>query len=79
MDSETRAILFAGMSFVAGLMLGMGAGVLLAPQSGEKTRRWVRETVSDAVEDTSQHVGQWMEDAKDTMSDLAQQGKKFVS
>ncbi len=53
----------AGLVFLAGLLLGglVGAGVmlLLAPQSGKKTRRQIqrkgrdlREQATDAVEDT---------------------------
>jgi gas vesicle protein len=64
-EYETRRVAgyVAGLLFIAGLLLGAlaGAGVtlLLAPQSGKKTRRQIRrkgrdlrEQTNDAIEDT---------------------------
>ncbi len=75
MDSEMRGIIIAGMSFMTGLLLGLGTGILLAPQTGAETRR----RVGEAVDDTSKQVGKWVENAKDTVQDLSQEGTKLVS
>ncbi len=75
MDSESRAIFLAGISFLTGLILGLGTGILLAPQSGTDTRR----RLGEAMEDTSQQVGKWVEDAKESVQDLTDEGKKLAT
>lgn len=75
MDTETRGIIIAGMAFFTGLLLGLGTGILLAPQAGAETRR----RVGEAVDETSNQVGEWVENAKDTVQDLSQEGKKLAS
>ena len=75
MDTETRTIFLAGISFLTGLILGLGTGILLAPQSGTDTRR----RIGEAMEDSSQQVGKWVEDAKGRVQDLTEEGKKLAS
>lgn len=74
MDTETRCLLVSGMTFLAGLMLGLSTGLLYAPQSGTRTRRRLK----DMVEDANECVEDWAEDAKETMSDVVKRGKKLV-
>ena len=73
MDSETRCIVVAGLTFVSGLVFGLGMGVLLAPQSGSRTRRHLRTM----MEDMGERAGEWVEDAKETVNDMVDRGKKI--
>jgi len=75
MDTESRAIFFAGIFFLTGMILGLGTGILLAPQPGNKTRR----RLGQAVEERSQQVGKWVEEAKESAQDLADEGKRLAS
>ena len=74
MDNDTRCIIFGGLALLTGILLGTGLGILLAPQSGTRTRRHLRTMVEDAGE----RVGEMAEDAKETMNDMMARGKKFV-
>ncbi|MDX1411752.1 MAG: YtxH domain-containing protein [Nitrospirales bacterium] len=74
MDNDTRFIIFGGLALITGIVLGTGLGMLLAPQSGARTRRHLRNMVEDATE----RVGEFADDAKDTMNDVVERGKKFV-
>ncbi len=75
MDKEMREVIIAGMSFLTGLLLGLGTGILLAPQTGKESRR----RVGEAVDDTSKQMGKWVENAKDTVQDFSKEGTKLVS
>ncbi|UCE62974.1 MAG: YtxH domain-containing protein [Nitrospirota bacterium] len=74
MDNDTRFIIFGGLALITGIVLGTGLGMLLAPQSGARTRRQLRNMVEDATE----RVGEFADDAKDTMNDVVERGRKFV-
>jgi gas vesicle protein len=74
MDNDTRHIIFAGLALLTGIVLGTGLGMLLAPQSGARTRRQLRNMVEDATE----RVGEMAEDAKESMSEVVERGRKFV-
>ena len=71
MDSETRCLMVAGLTFFSGLILGIGMGVLLAPQSGSRTRRHLRTM----MEDMGERAGEWVDDAKETVNDMVDRGK----
>lgn len=74
MDSDTRCALVAGLTFVSGLIFGLGMGVILAPQSGSRTRRHLRTM----MEDMGERAGEWVEDAKGTMNGMVDRGKKIA-
>lgn len=74
MDNDTRVIIFGGLALITGIVLGTGLGMLLAPQSGARTRRQLRNMVEDATE----RVGELADDAKETMTDVVERGRKFV-
>jgi len=74
MDTETRYAVVAGLTFFSGLIFGLGTGVLLAPQSGSRTRRHLRTM----VEDMGERAGEWVEDAKDTMNGVVDRGRKIA-
>ena len=75
MDNDTRYIIFGGIALITGILLGTGLGMLLAPQSGSRTRRQLR----NMMEDASERVSEFADDAKDTMQDMVGRGKKFVA
>ncbi len=74
MDNDTRFIIFGGLALLTGILLGTGLGMLLAPQSGARTRRHLKGMVEDATE----RVSELADDAKDTMNEVVERGKKFV-
>lgn len=75
MDNDTRCIIFGGLALVTGIVLGTGLGLLLAPQSGARTRRQLRNMVEDATE----RVSEFADDAKETVNEVVERGKKFVA
>ncbi|MCA9470830.1 MAG: YtxH domain-containing protein [Nitrospirales bacterium] len=74
MDTDTRYVLFGGLAFITGIILGTGMGILMAPQSGSRTRRKIRHFAEDAGE----RVNEFTEDARGVVDDLMERGKKFV-
>lgn len=53
------------MKFVLGLGIGFTAGLLLAPASGEETRRRLRGQFEDAVNESEQKVNETVHDIAD--------------
>jgi len=74
MDNDSRFIILGGLALIAGIVLGTGLGMLLAPQSGARTRRQLRNMVEDATE----RVGEFADDAKETVDEVVERGRKFV-
>lgn len=74
MDNDTRCIILGGLALLTGIVLGTGLGLLLAPQSGARTRRQLR----NMMEDASERVSEFADDAKDTVNEMMERGKKFV-
>lgn len=75
MEENNRALVFGAIAFFSGVMIGLGTGVLLAPQSGERTRRQLHNMALDAQEDAEIVV----KDTKDAVSGWIEKGKKFVA
>jgi len=69
-------------SVLAGLFLGGLAGVvtalLLAPQSGEKTRRQIREKSIELRERTAELVEDTMAQGREKFNELRQQGQDLA-
>jgi len=74
MIDGTRGIGMSTTTFFAGLLAGIGAGLLLAPQSGARTRRQLENLAKDLQEDTSHMLG----DAKTSIGKVIDQGKSLV-
>jgi gas vesicle protein len=53
---------------------GFVCGLLLAPQSGRRTRRHLQDMALDA----SERMEEWTEEAKETVEEFVKQGKKAV-
>ena len=59
MDREDRNLgMITIFSFLVGGAVGAGLALLLAPQSGKKTRRQLRELAEDLSEQASGYAGQ---------------------
>jgi gas vesicle protein len=61
-------------AFFAGLVAGIGTGLLLAPQSGVRTRRQLHNMTQDLQEETRHMLG----DAKTSIGKAIEQGKGLV-
>ena len=74
MDNDTRYVLLAGLSLMVGVVLGTGLGLLMAPQSGSRTRRQLK----NMMEDASERAGEFEEDAKEAVTGMVERTKKIV-
>lgn len=73
-NDDTRCLMVAGIMFFSGLMLGLATGVLLAPQSGSRTRR----DLLSLVEDASERANEWVDDARGAVNEVVDRGRKMV-
>jgi len=74
MTEGTRCTGMSTTTFFAGLVAGIGTGLLLAPQSGARTRRQLHSLAKDLEEETSHILG----DAKTSIGKVIEQGKSLV-
>ena len=74
MTEETRFTGVSTTAFFAGLVAGIGTGLLLAPQSGARTRRQLHSLAKDLQEETS-HM---LSDAKTSIGKVIVQDKTCV-
>lgn len=74
MAEEMRCIGMSTTTFFAGLVAGIGMGLLLAPQSGTRTRRQLHGLAKDLEEESSHILG----DAKISIGKAIEQGKSLV-
>lgn len=74
MDSDTRVILCGGFALFTGILLGTGLGLLIAPQTGRRTRRQIKNYLND----TSERMNDLADDTRDRVSDFMDKGKRFV-
>ena len=73
MDSDTRYVMLAGLSLMVGVILGTGLGLLMAPQSGSRTRRQLKHMMEDA----SERAGEFADDAKDAVYGIVERSQQF--
>lgn len=66
-------------SFIGGALLGAGAAILLAPESGEKTRKRIRQysekiadEIKDRVEDMNTKAKKYVDEAKEKIAGVAE-------
>ena len=67
MSNQSNAVGGFGMGLVVGVVIGAGVALLYAPNSGEKTRKLVKDRVLDA----------W-DDGVDQMNESRKQGKEML-
>lgn len=64
-----------GFAFLAGAVIGVGAALLLAPQSGAETRKLLKTYAEKAEEEVLEKA----QKAKATMDAAIGQGRQFVN
>ena len=74
MTEETRCTGIGTTAFVAGLVAGIGTGLLFASQSGARTRRQLHNLAKDMQEEANHMLG----DAKTSIGKVIEQGKSLV-
>lgn len=74
MTGTTRCTGTGTAAFFAGLVAGIGVGLLLAPQSGARTRRRLHGLAKDLEEEAGHILG----DAKTSIGKVTEQGKSFA-
>ncbi|HEV8243032.1 MAG TPA: YtxH domain-containing protein [Nitrospirales bacterium] len=71
-DYSAGAVAFA---FLAGAVIGAGAALLLAPQTGEETRNLLRRYAKEAEKEVFAKA----KEAQETLDTVLEQGKQFVN
>jgi gas vesicle protein len=74
MTEGTRCTGMSTAAFFAGRVAGIGTGLLLAPQSGARTRRQLHSLAKDLQEETSHMLG----DAKTSIGKVIEHDKSLV-
>ena len=69
---SSGAVAFA---FLAGAIIGAGAALLLAPQTGAETRRLLKNYAEKAEEEALEKA----KEAKATIEKAVEQGKQFIN
>ncbi|HEX4605843.1 MAG TPA: YtxH domain-containing protein [Candidatus Angelobacter sp.] len=64
-------------SFLAGLGIGIGLGILFAPMSGEDTRENLSQRASDLADSARDLVDQGREKVRSTVSTFRGQAERF--
>jgi gas vesicle protein len=79
MRKESEAMITSGESKLPYLLVGMGlgviAGLLVAPRSGEETRKYLRERSTKGLDTLHQQAGKLRESAEG----VVQKGKEIMS
>jgi len=70
-----KNMLYGGLGFVAGLVVGAGLGLVTAPHSGARTRRHLKVF----AEDLKERIGQLSQEAREMTHQVAEQGKRLVA
>jgi gas vesicle protein len=65
-------------SFLVGLGIGIGLGVLFAPMSGEETRNNLTQRASDLADSARDLVDQGKDRVRTTVSAIRNQAERFV-
>jgi len=58
------------LALLAGAVIGVGLGILFAPDKGSKTREKIREGLDDLKDETKEKFSKTKEELKDTVEDL---------
>ena len=66
-------------SFLAGLGIGIGLGILFAPMSGEETRENLSQRASDLADSARDLANQGRDKVRNTVSAIRGQADRFAS
>ena len=75
MNDRMQDIVTGGITFLAGLLVGAGTGLLYAPQSGVRTRRRLKEF----AEDVSERAGNIAHDTSVKFDRVVERGKRLMA
>jgi gas vesicle protein len=82
MEDRDKKVAAAALLMVAGGIIGAGLALLLAPQSGQRTRRdisrcakRVKSRADEVVEDLKDNINDLVETIGDKTEDLVEKGK----
>lgn len=75
MHDETRTIIVGTLGFAIGVVVGIAAGLLVAPHSGAYTRRQLQNLAEDLKESASVLA----DEAKRVVGDVVAEGKRLVT
>jgi len=74
------------LAFLVGGVIGAGLALLLAPASGEETRRKIRETGEDVkrktdefVADSRERIGELVDDGRARIGELVETGRESLN
>ncbi len=70
-----QGALIGGMTFVAGLLVGTGVGIIVAPQSGARTRRHLRML----AEDMKDRAGELGDDLREATHRMVERSRRLVA
>src|SRR5690349_2454696 len=84
-NNNDNKIATAALMLVAGGIIGAGIALLLAPQSGERTRRdisrcarKVKTRADEAVDDIADNISDLVDTISDKTDDLVERGKEVA-
>lgn len=75
MNERMHTVVKGGLMFLTGLMVGAGTGLLLAPESGARTRR----RLINMAEDLGERAGDIAADARWKVNRAIERGKRLVA
>ncbi len=78
MDNDAKLLIIGGLAFATGLIVGVGTGLLLAPQSGARTRRQIGGMVDDFREDATHLAGEAKQAVGEAVDGAIERGKRIV-
>ena len=64
MNDNARTLIVSATALGIGLCVGVGTGILIAPHSGARTRRHLRNFTEDMAEDTAEAVDEIIDRGK---------------
>lgn len=77
-DNEARFFLIGALAFATGLLVGVGAGLLMAPQSGARTRRHISGLVDELKDDAADFAKEAKDVVEGALDGVIEKGKRFV-
>ncbi len=78
MDNDARFLVIGGLAFATGLLVGVGTGLLIAPQAGSRTRRQIGNFVEDLREDATNIAGDAKDAVEGALGGVLERGKSLV-
>jgi len=77
-DNEARFFLIGALAFATGLLVGVGTGLLMAPQSGARTRRQIGSLVDDLKDDAADLAKEAKDVVEGALDGVLEKGKRLV-